>query len=257
MTHFVTAAAAPLAVLTRPLELQANWRSALELSGIVCASYPLTRIRALPLPANFQSQLAAAALVIVVSPAAARMAGSALQAARQIAVPGPGTEQAVRQENYSGKIICSNHNALFFDAKSLLLELSQHVINGTVLVLRGQAPAADPLLEGLAELGLAAVALALYGTPRLALDLTLESSRRLQLQALLAQRPSWLLAQSAAAAWLQEEALAVTPLGLTGQRCVAIHPRIAQTATLAGFSSVILSGPALDQLASAVKSVRD
>jgi uroporphyrinogen-III synthase len=239
----VTNSSAPLVVLTRPLELQASWRSALELAGLACASYPLTRIEPLPQLEDLRAQLAAAALVIV--------------AARLIAVPGTGTEQAVRQQNYSGKVIYNNHNGLFFDANSMLLELAKHALDGAVVVLRGQPPATDPLMDGLAQLGLAARALALYRTPRLAADLMLESARRTQLEALLAQRPVWLMAQSAAVTFLQEEALAVTPQGLDGQRCVAIHPRIAQTATLAGFSSVILSGPALDQLASAVKSARD
>jgi uroporphyrinogen-III synthase len=185
-------------------------------------------------------------------------------------VPGPGTEQAVRYQKYSGVVSGYAQHQQYFDAENMLQRVARdvatHRLRDGVLVLRGErSTESDALGDELAALGVPTSFCTLYRNPRLPFG----AARAAHLRGLLAQPQVWLLAQTRAVAWLAEEVSqllttdapvgAGSPTGawLSDHCCVAIHPRIGQAARSAGFGRVICCEPDARAVLDAVKSARE
>jgi uroporphyrinogen-III synthase len=257
------------AVLTRPLALQTPWRTTLTNAGVALVDYPLSEFEPLVVE-GLAAQIAAAAAVLVISPSAAQAAGAALASARRVYVPGPGTEQAVKYQKYSGVVSGYAQHQQYFDAENMLQyvarDVAAHGLREGVLVLRGERSSeSDALGDELAALGVPASFCTLYRNSRLPFG----AARAARLRGLLAQPQVWVLAQTRAVDWLAEEishllttdaqigAVSSTGTRLSDHCCVAIHPRIGKAAQSAGFGRVICCAPDAAAVLDAVKSARE
>jgi uroporphyrinogen-III synthase len=263
------------AILTRAVEQQHTWREAVERAGFECESLPLFRvvpIADVPLHRSL-ADINGISLLIVISPNAAAGLAQLMQYAAQhdapllhalhnaqYAVPGPGTLDAlVRVGIAKARIICPIRRDHSYDAQALLqavraaLQFGQ-LQPGPALILHGEQTSPE-LAVGLAAMGLPCRGVSVYRHG----PITPEAAQTLRLAKLLtsAHEVVWVLSQTRAVSHLDSLARSLRPAGMKGHRALTIHPRIAQAATVAGFSQVQLISPSPVALVGALVSMAD
>lgn len=198
-------------------------------------------------------------LVMFVSPNAAeqffaaRPAEVNWPAGVRAASPGPGTTEALRQAGVPAELLVAPpHDAPQFDSEALWLVLAHDNWQGArVLIVRGGDGAegsgrewlADTLVQHGAEVGFIAAYRRVAPTWGDASDAVLRQAVASPAQHL------WLFSSSEAITHLlaRLKALQLDPPGAAWSAC-ATHPRIAKSAQSAGFSRVLSSAPAFDDV---------
>jgi uroporphyrinogen-III synthase len=251
-------------VITRAADQQQPWRQVLEQAGYQVEAFPLFEARpAAGWKAEALNRLGLwdSALVVVISPTAAARLAELVQVAWPrhipIAVPGPGTRDAVRRAGIDAHLICPLQTEDGYDANALLkavgaaLNLGQ-IQPGRALVIRGETDN-DLLTRGLQRLGYQVQAIAAYGYE----PVELSADKQLRLARLLTSGhdTAWLFAQARAVTHLDAIARNLRPTGLAGHYAVTIHPRIAAAARRAGFHRVLTVEPAPAAIVAALESI--
>lgn len=251
-------------VITRAADQQQVWRQALEQAGHAVESFPLFEM----LPAQDWRadapqlvHLWDSALVVVVSPTAASKLAELVRVAWPrhipIAVPGPGTRDAVRRAGLDAHIICPVKAEEGYDATALLhavsvsLSLGQ-IKPGRALLIRGES-GNDLLVNGLKRLGYEVDIAAAYAYEPV--ELTADKQLRLARLLTSAHDTAWLLAQARAVTHLDALARNLRANGLAGHTALAIHPRIAAAAQRAGFHRVLTVEPTPTAVVAALESL--
>jgi uroporphyrinogen-III synthase len=252
--------------VTRPAREAQRWVDALAQQGLAACALPLIDIDGPPDPGAVRQAWARleqyAAVMFVSGNAVDRFfalrpqSGPAWPAATRAWAPGPGTREALERSGVPpASIDQPGAQAEQFDSEALWAQVAGQLGAGQrALVVRGgdangQGSGRDWLATQLAGRGVAVDTLVAY-------------CRR---------PPHWspaLLALArqgadAGAVWLfsSSEAIANLRAQLPDQdwsraRVVATHPRIAQSATAAGFGVVCLSRPALADVVASIESMR-
>jgi uroporphyrinogen-III synthase len=251
-------------IITRAAELQLPWLDAIEAAGFRTESYPLFEVRALTGNLALSETLDGlwtAQLVVVISPTAAKCLATHMKLAWPrhvpIAVPGPGTRDALIRAGIEANIICPVRNEEGYDAQALLgavgaaLNLAQLKL-GRAMLVRGEQPN-EALADGLQRYGYQVTQAAAYAHQ----PIELTSEKQLKLARLLtsAHQVVWLFSQARAVTHLDALAHTLRPAGMAGHTAVAIHPRIAAAATRAGFHRVITVDPEPKALVTALESL--
>ncbi|MBU6435910.1 MAG: uroporphyrinogen-III synthase [Betaproteobacteria bacterium] len=250
-------------VITRAPDQQQPWRQALEQAGFEVESFPLFETRPMP---GWQPDAPAldglwdSALVVVISPTAAARLAEGVNVAWPrnipIAVPGPGTRDAVRRAGIDAHIICPVKAEDGYDASALLNAISAalgmgQIRTGRALLVRGET-GNDLLVNGLKRLGYEVEVVTAYAYE----PVQLTADKQLRLARLLTSGhdTAWLLAQARAVTHLDALARNLRPTGLAGHNAVAIHPRIAAAAQRAGFHRVLTVEPSPSAIVAALES---
>ena len=245
---------APTLLVTRPRPQCAVWLARLAELGVQAEALPLIEI----LPARDAASVQAAwadlpgvDLAVFVSPNAvehffAQAGGAAWPAHTLAACVGPGSAQALAERGVpAAQIVQPAADAASLDSEHLWEQLSPRRAwaGARVLLLRGDG-GREWLAERLAEAGARVEAVTVYHRAG-------PSFNEAEL-ALLAR----VKADPADHAWLFSSAEAVGHLrgmGLTGQRAIATHERIAEAARAAGFHPVVLARPDPEAVTLALK----
>lgn len=260
----------PRVIVTRPANDAQTWAEALQALGVVCETFPLIEIAALPEPSDlvpaWQGLPGHWAVMFVSANAvrffmAARPAGLDLASCRAWAT-GPGTEAALRANGWPAALIdAPPEGAAQFDSEALWA-----VVANSVREAVAQAPSARTVLivRGADALG------QLVGRDWLALQLEDAGVQVLQTVAYLRQAPELTVLQKIRAhqamtdgsCWLfssfeaAQHLVQACPDLLVGQaRALATHPRIAQRLQAAGWGRVDHVPAALKAQAESIKSL--
>lgn len=246
----------PTLIVTRPRQQCEAWLARLAALGAPAVALPLIDI----LPARDVQPVEAAwaaldavDLAVFVSPNAveqffAHARGAAWPARTLAACVGPGSAQALADQGVpAAQIVQPAAGAASLDSEHLWEQLAprRDWAGARVLLLRGDG-GREWLAERLAEAGATVEAVTVYhrSAPQFDADA----------QALLAATQ----AAPARFVWLFSSAEAVGHLhglGLTGQRAIATHARIAEAAEAAGFAPVVLARPAPEAVTQALKAL--
>jgi uroporphyrinogen III methyltransferase/synthase len=251
-------------IITRAAELQLPWQEAIEASGFRTESFPLFEVQPVADAAVLAQSIESlwnAQLVVVISPTAAKHLAAHVKLAWPrnvpIAVPGPGTRDALLRAGIEANIICPVRNDDGYDAQALLgavgaaVNIGQLKI-GRALLVRGEQ-VNEALAEGLQRFGFQITQAVAYTHQ----PIELTSEKQLQLARLLtsAHQVVWLFSQARAVTHIDALAHTLRPAGMAGHTAVAIHPRIAAAATRAGFHRVITVDPDPKALVTALESL--
>lgn len=251
-------------LLTRPRPQLADWTHRLQAQGVQVAPLPLIDIAP---PASADAVRAAwqrlpgCALAVFVSPNAVD-GFFALQPADRpwpetlAACVGPGSARALAARGVPAELIVQPAaDAASLDSEHLWLRLQARDWRGRrVLLLRGNG-GREWLAERLTEAGAEVEAVSVYCRAAPVLD----AAERLVLARALAEPAShaWLLSSAEAVGHLQQLLAAAGPsgaAGLSGQRAIATHERIAAAASAAGFAPVVLTRPDPAAIAAALQA---
>lgn len=276
LTHLVASGPEPVpgistrVIVTRPARDAQIWAQALQAQGVVCETFPLIEIAALPEPTALAQAWRAVpehCAVMFVSANAVRFFMAAKPEGLDISYcrawsTGPGTRAALAGEGWPAALIDSpDETAMQFDSEALWATVSASVHAcvaaaaqaPTVLIVRGadaqgQLAGRDWLALTLEGAGLRVLQTLAY--VRQAPELTLAQQRRAQQ----AVRDGlwWLFSSSEAAQHLLQ---ACPNLALDKARALATHPRIAQRLQDAGWGCVNLVPAALVAQAQSIKSL--
>jgi uroporphyrinogen-III synthase len=252
-------------VVTRPADQAGPWVASLRQAGIDAVALPLLGIAPAddPRPVDMAWQtLADQALIVFVSPNAAtqffarRPPGTGWPAALRAASPGPGTSEVLRGLGVPpGALIEPSPDAAQFDSEALWQQLGRLPWPGRrVTIVRGEGGRewlADQLVAAGAEVGF--VCAYRRGPPQL------DEVQRARLRQAVAepQRHLWMFSSSEAI----DQLGAAAGLDVTGLRhalrqatAIATHPRIAERARAAGFTSVWPCRPELPAVVACIQS---
>lgn len=269
----------PAVVLTRPLPESLQWQARLQQQGIAADVLPLIEIAGVNHPQALQALHAAMgqlrryrALMFVSSNAVrfflqAAGAMEALAAALQAGTtrlwaPGPGTRQALEEAGIDGRYIDSPAaDAAQFDSEALWQQVAGQITAGDcVLIVRGasqsgsattavaQGSGREWLAAQLRSQGASVELVGVYQRQPPALTTALQQHIAAHCQAC----SLWLFSSSEAIAHLQQ----LSPQQVWhSQRALATHPRIAQAAQQAGFGTVHLCRPHLQDVRASIESL--
>lgn len=243
-------------IVTRPRPQCAAWLARLAALGVDAVALPLIEI----LPATDAgparaawAALAAVDLAVFVSPNAveqffAQSAGAAWPTHTLAACVGPGSAHALAAHGVPGALIVQPAaEAASLDSEHLWQQLQPRRCwaGARVLLLRGDG-GREWLAERLLEAGAQVEAVTVYHRSGPRFDAAEQA-----LLARVQERPQdhvWLFSSAEAVGHLRA-------LGLTGQRAIATHARIAEAAAAAGFAPVVLARPAPEAVTQALKSL--
>lgn len=247
---------APTLIVTRPRSQCAPWLARLAALGVQAVALPLIEILPARDPAPVTAAWAAlpsADLAVFVSPNAveqffAHAPGAGWPAGTLAACVGPGSAQALLDHGVPAEqVVQPAADAASLDSEHLWQELSprRDWVGARVLLLRGDG-GREWLAERLTAAQAQVEAVTVYHRTAPQFDAAE--------QGVLAAAQ----ANPLAFVWLFSSAEAVGHLqgvGLSGQRAIATHPRIADAARMAGFSPVVLARPDPEAVTRALKGL--
>jgi uroporphyrinogen-III synthase len=254
-------AAAPV-VVTRPLQQARAFAERVAALGRRVEIFPLLAIEPVDDPAPLQAALGRLdefALAVFVSPNAIDAALRCMPRwPRQVAIGivGEGSRAALRAHGIEqdNAVIFAPHGEGKMDSEELLKALPLDELRGKrVLLVRGQS-GRDFLSEALQQAGIAVEHVAAYRR----LAPVLDEAGRARLLALADGGADWVVTSSEALRNLLDLARLAGGEGrvvkLQRQRIFVSHHRIAQSARLLGFRTVILAGSGDERLIAALQS---
>jgi uroporphyrinogen-III synthase len=249
-------------VVTRPraqAEALAPQIAALGLRPVV---FPLLDIRALDDTSALQAalrDLQRYALVVFVSPNAIDAAFAHIRqwpAEVAVGIVGEGSRAALARHGVdaSNARIAAPADSAKTDSEALFAALDRNALQGRrVLIVRGQA-GRDFLSEALRGIGAEVEHISAYRRETPVLD----HAAAAQLRQLLDSDSVWIITSSEALRnllqMLARTAVAGDVVKMQQKRIIVPHPRIAETARLAGFSRVTLTGSGDERLLAALQS---
>ncbi|MFG6466312.1 uroporphyrinogen-III synthase [Pelomonas baiyunensis] len=246
----------PTLVVTRPRAQCAAWLARLAALGVEAVALPLIEILPARDPAPVEAAWAALPqvdLAVFVSPNAvaqffAASGGRPWPAHTLAACVGPGSAQALLAHGVpAAQVVQPADDAASLDSEHLWAQLQPRRpwAGARVLLLRGDG-GREWLAERLLEAGAQVQAVTTYHRTGPRLDAAeaalLERVRRNP------QHFAWLFSSAEAVGHL-------APFGLTGQRAIATHPRIAEAARASGFLPVVLARPAPEAVTQALEGL--
>ena len=243
-------------IVTRPRPQCTAWLARLAALGVPARALPLIEILPARDTAPVQAAwaaLAAVDLAVFVSPNAVEQffavaCGAAWPVHTLAACVGPGSAQALAERGVPvAHIVQPAADAASLDSEHLWEQLSprRDWAGARVLLLRGDG-GREWLAERLIEAGASVEAVTVYhrAAPRFtAAEQALLDAARARPQGYV-----WLFSSAEAVGHLRDA-------GLTCQRAIATHPRIAEAARAAGFAPVVLARPDPEAVTQALKGL--